>query len=44
MEWFDTNVGSREAALQETPEILQPVGMNLPINVFLSMVDNLLWA
>ena len=42
MEWFDTNVGSGDAALKQRPEVLKAVGVNLPINVFLGMVNNLM--
>ena len=40
MEWFDTNVASGDAALQQTPEVFQPVGVNLPVNVFLGVVND----
>src|SRR5208283_3157424 len=29
-----------DAALQEAPEVLQPVGVNLPINILLGVVNN----
>src|SRR5579863_1694754 len=41
MEWLNTNVASRDAALEQTPEVLKAVCMDLPVNVFLGMVDNL---
>ena len=41
MEWFDTNVASRDAALQQTPEVFESISVNLPINVFLGMVNDL---
>src|ERR1039457_602254 len=40
MERFDTNVASRNAALEQRPEVLKAVGVNLPINVFLGMVND----
>ena len=40
MEWFDTNVASRDAALEQRPEVLKAVGVNLTINVLLGMVNN----
>src|SRR5271165_3608978 len=40
MKWFDTNVASSDAALQETPEVFESVGVNLPINVFLGVVND----
>ena len=33
MEWFDTNVASSDAALKQAPEVLQPVSVNLSVNV-----------
>lgn len=39
MKWFDANVGASQLALQEAPEILQPVSMDLPIHVFLCVID-----
>src|SRR3984885_16015095 len=41
MEWFDTNVGSCYTTLKQAPKVLKAVGVNLPVNVLLSMVDNL---
>ncbi len=41
MEWFDTNVASRDAALEQRPEVLKAVSVNLSINVLLRMVNNL---
>src|ERR1035438_9689844 len=42
MERFHAHVGSRDAALQQAPEVLQPVSVNLPIDIFLGMVDDLM--
>lgn len=42
MERLDAYVGSLESALQETPEILQSVRVNLPVNVPLGMVNHLM--
>jgi hypothetical protein len=41
VERLNANVGASETPLQETPEVLQPVGMNLPINVRLGVIDDL---
>src|SRR6266436_7198748 len=41
VEWLDADVRSLQSALDQTPEILQPVCVHLPVNVFLRMVDNL---
>jgi len=41
MELFHAHVGSLESALQETPEVFEAVGMNLPVNVFFRMVNHL---
>ncbi len=38
---FDTHVGSMNPALKETPEIFEPIGVNLTVNVGHSMVDDL---
>jgi hypothetical protein len=32
VERFDGNVGSVNAALKQTPEVFQPVGMDLAVN------------
>ena len=40
MEWFDTNVGSMQASLQEAPEVFQTVGVNLSANVAFRMVND----
>ena len=40
MEWFDTNVGSRDAALQQAPEVFEAVSVNLPVYVLLGMVND----
>jgi hypothetical protein len=42
MKWFDADIGSVQAALQKTPEVLQSVRVNLPIHILLGMVDNLM--
>src|SRR5664280_1642403 len=41
MEWFNANVASRDAALQQALEVVESVGVNLPVNVFLGMVNDL---
>src|ERR1017187_7951709 len=40
MERFDRNVGAMNAALQERPEVFQPVGMDFAVHVGHSMVNN----
>ena len=40
MERLDTDIGSVDAAVQETPEVLKAISVNLSVNVFLSMVGN----
>jgi hypothetical protein len=42
MEWFDSNVSSAKVALQQAPEVLQPIGMNLSVNVPLGVIDELM--
>ena len=42
MKRFHANVGSVNSALQQTPEVLQAVGVNLSVYVLLGMVDHLL--
>ena len=42
VEGFHAHVGSLDAALQETPEVFESVGVNLPVNVLLGMVDYLM--
>jgi hypothetical protein len=41
MKRFDTYIGSADAALEETPEVLKGIGVNLPIHVLDSMVNHL---
>jgi len=41
MERFDAYVSSRDAALQERPEVFDSVGMDSTVNVLHGMVDNL---
>ena len=40
MERFNGHVGALKGALQQAPEVLQPVGVDLPINVRLGVVDD----
>ena len=40
MEWLDTNIGSRNAALQKRPEVFEAVSVNLSINVLDGMVNH----
>ena len=37
---FNTNVCSFESPLYEAPEVLQPISVYLPVNVFLGMVND----
>ncbi len=40
MEWLNTNVGSLESPLYETPEVLQPIRVYLPVHVLFGMVND----
>src|SRR5258708_6946024 len=40
MERFDVHVGTTDGALQETPEVLKAIGVNLAVNVRLSVIDD----
>jgi hypothetical protein len=40
MEWLNPNVGSFESPLYETPEVLQPVRVYLPVNILFGMVNH----
>jgi hypothetical protein len=42
MERFDRNIGSLQLALEKTPEVFESVGVNLPVNVSLGMVNDLM--
>jgi len=39
---FHAHVGSLESALEQAPEVFESVCVDLPVNVFLRMVDNLM--
>ena len=41
MERFHANVGSFESALEQAPEVFESVGVNLPVNIRLGMVNDL---
>src|SRR5947199_7701379 len=41
MKWLDTNVGSIDTALQQTPEVFQSVGVDCAINVGHRVINNL---
>jgi hypothetical protein len=41
MERLDTHVGSADAALEKTPEVLKAIGVNLPVDELDSMVNDL---
>src|SRR3984957_9135594 len=38
---FDAHVGALQSALEQTPEVFKPVGMNLSVNVLFRMVNDL---
>src|SRR2546427_9337522 len=40
MERLDGNVCSLQSTLDQTPEVFQPVGVHLPVNVFLRVVND----
>ena len=42
VEWFNTHVRPVDAALQQTPEILKPVGVNVSVHVGYRVVNNLM--
>lgn len=42
VEGFHAHIGSLDSALEETPEVLKSVSVNLPVNVLLGMVDYLM--
>ena len=42
MKRLDCDVGSFQSPLQQLPEILDPVGVNLPIHVLLNMVHGVM--
>jgi hypothetical protein len=42
MEGFDADVGSFQTALQQRPEIFDPIGVHVPAHVLFGMVDHLM--
>ena len=40
VEWFDRNVGPAQAAFQQPPEVLDPVGVNVAVDVGLHVIDD----
>src|SRR5580658_6587371 len=40
MKRLDADIGSLQTAFQETPEVFHPVGMDLPVRVSFSVVDD----
>src|ERR1035438_6450272 len=42
VEWLDSNVSTMQGSLQERPEVLNPVGVDLAINISLCMGDHLM--
>ena len=41
MKWFDANVCAFQSTLEQTPEILQPICVDLSINIAFRVVDNI---
>lgn len=41
MEWLDTYVGTSNRTLQETPEVLHPVRVDVAVYIRLGMVNNI---
>src|SRR5467141_2833700 len=41
VELFHAHVSSLEAAFEQTPKVFESVGVNLPVNVFFGMVNDL---
>jgi hypothetical protein len=39
---LNRRIRSAQSPLQQTPEVIEPLSMNLPIDVFLGVVDNLM--
>src|ERR1044072_5027778 len=42
MERLDADVGAFDAALQQAPEVFEPVGMDAPLGIGLRMIDDLM--
>jgi hypothetical protein len=42
MKGFHAHVGTFDSALQQAPEVFESVGVNLPVNVFLGMVNHMM--
>src|SRR2546423_12534873 len=40
MEWFYGNVSTAKPALQQRPEVLDAIGMDLPVNVFHGVIHH----
>lgn len=40
MEWFDSNVGSAQSALDQRPEVVQALSVNLPFDVLDSVIHD----
>jgi ABC-type microcin C transport system permease subunit YejB len=40
MERFNGNIGSFQSAFYQTPKVFESVRVNLPVNVFLGMVND----
>ena len=40
MKGLDADIGSFQSAFQKAPEVFEPVGVNLAVNVLFGMVDN----
>src|SRR4051812_33762826 len=41
MEWFDTHMSALDSPLEQAPEVLNAVGMDIPSHVLFRMIDNL---
>jgi hypothetical protein len=40
VEWFNAHICAVQPALQETPEVLHPISVNIATNIFNRMVNN----
>ena len=40
MERFDRHVGATNGTFQQRPEVLEAVGVNLPVNVSFGVIDD----
>src|SRR5438552_19035007 len=42
MKWFDADIGSTDAALQQAPKVFQAVSVDLPVHVLNGVIHNLM--